>query len=964
LTYSYSGFVNGDTASVVSGTPVLSTTATTGSNAGSYPITVSTGSLAAANYSFLYVSGTLTVQPAPLTITASSFSFVYGSPVPAVTGQATGFVNGNNATTAFTTGPTCMTNAISTSPVGGNNYSSSCSGAVAPNYTITYLPGAVTVVPAATSTTVASSSPNDDSNFMQVVTLTAMVADISPASSGTPTGTVSFFSNGTLIGTGALGASACGTPPCPSQATMSTTGLAAGTDNITVSYSGDGSGNGDGYGDFYASSQGGSTVTGLTQTVTPVPLVSLNPTSLSFGNINIGKTSSGATITLTNVGDAPLTLGSGAFSFSGANAGDFAESNNCGSSLGYAAGSNSCTITVKFTPSDTGVETGTLQITDNDDGAVNAQQYVSLVGSGLSTIVGTPLYTDAVFATSKSCGAITISGVVVVNSFNSAQGYASSKQNTGGNVGSNGNMTVSGGSTVYGTAAADSTTTGNCSNSSITGLTINSGARLTGGLVALNGPIAYPVPPAPNPVPPTTNQSISGACPTGMIGCTNSGSRTVSLAPGQYGNVTATGGTKVQFSQGTYNFNNLTFSGGSTLSAVSGPVIINLTGASLGAGKPAMDVSAGSMENSSHVPANLQFNYGGTAGVNLSGGADSYATVYAPNAPVNLSGGTDFFGSIIGSTVTSSGGTSVHYDSNLPNIQQGNFIWFAAVVNNLNGLPANQQVKLYLTNGSISFTAADGPHTIPVPNAVVTFNSQASGVSTIYDLPNIRWNTNIANGSLTGNTFVTGVAFPAPANYPTGIQNVTWSASFSTDTLGITLQWQWSAGVYTQLGTTYASSTNNNVLGVNPEDGSADTHGTDPAGTPESFKGFATFGTTGGYFSAPGGIVPTVAQVSASPSSLAFGTQPVGVPSGSLSAVLTNNYSSAFTISSISVMGANASDFTESNNCPIGTNSLTTSCTINVTFTPTYSTAESAKIVISDTANNSPQTIYLTGTGQ
>jgi phosphotransferase system HPr-like phosphotransfer protein len=75
FTYTYSGFVNSQTASVISGAPSLSTTATQGSPAGNYPITVSTGTLAAANYSFLYVNGTLTIQPAsqsPLTLIATS----------------------------------------------------------------------------------------------------------------------------------------------------------------------------------------------------------------------------------------------------------------------------------------------------------------------------------------------------------------------------------------------------------------------------------------------------------------------------------------------------------------------------------------------------------------------------------------------------------------------------------------------------------------------------------------------------------------------------------------------------------------------------------------------------------------------------------------------------------------------------------------------------------------------------
>ena len=75
LTYTLSGFVSGDAAAVVNGVPSLSTTATSASNVGSYSITVSTGTLAAANYSFLYVNGTLTIQPAnqlPLILKSSS----------------------------------------------------------------------------------------------------------------------------------------------------------------------------------------------------------------------------------------------------------------------------------------------------------------------------------------------------------------------------------------------------------------------------------------------------------------------------------------------------------------------------------------------------------------------------------------------------------------------------------------------------------------------------------------------------------------------------------------------------------------------------------------------------------------------------------------------------------------------------------------------------------------------------
>jgi hypothetical protein len=57
----FSGFVNGDTASVVSGAPALSTTATSSSPLGAYTITAAQGTLAATNYTFVFVNGVLDI---------------------------------------------------------------------------------------------------------------------------------------------------------------------------------------------------------------------------------------------------------------------------------------------------------------------------------------------------------------------------------------------------------------------------------------------------------------------------------------------------------------------------------------------------------------------------------------------------------------------------------------------------------------------------------------------------------------------------------------------------------------------------------------------------------------------------------------------------------------------------------------------------------------------------------------
>ncbi|MGA2889525.1 MAG: pectinesterase family protein, partial [Terracidiphilus sp.] len=69
FTYTTSGYVNSDTSSVLSGAPSLTTIATGGA-VGDYPITITTGTLAASNYTFAFTNGMLVVtstsQTAPV----------------------------------------------------------------------------------------------------------------------------------------------------------------------------------------------------------------------------------------------------------------------------------------------------------------------------------------------------------------------------------------------------------------------------------------------------------------------------------------------------------------------------------------------------------------------------------------------------------------------------------------------------------------------------------------------------------------------------------------------------------------------------------------------------------------------------------------------------------------------------------------------------------------------------------
>ena len=105
-----------------------------------------------------------------------------------------------------------------------------------------------------------------------------------------------------------------------------------------------------------------------------------------------------------------------------------------------------------------------------------------------------------------------------------------------------------------------------------------------------------------------------------------------------------------------------------------------------------------------------------------------------------------------------------------------------------------------------------------------------------------------------------------------------------------------------------------------------------------------------------------MAQAALSPTSLTFGTQKAGTPSGQKAVTLTNNLTTALTMSGITFGGANPGDFTETDNCGVSV-AAKSSCTIRVTFTPGGTGTRAGTLQVADSANNSPQTIPLTGTG-
>lgn len=169
----------------------------------------------------------------------------------------------------------------------------------------------------------------------------------------------------------------------------------------------------------------------------------LTPTSLKFPTQVLGTSSTSQAVTLTN--NAPTSLTISKIALGGTNAGDFSQTNNCGSSLSARA---SCTINVTFTPKGINTRTATLTVTDSGPGG---SQSVSISGTSTaaslspasltfnSQTVGTTSPAQVVTLTNESASTITVSSV----GFTGTNAADFAQTNTCTTVASKGTCTIS-----------------------------------------------------------------------------------------------------------------------------------------------------------------------------------------------------------------------------------------------------------------------------------------------------------------------------------------------------------------------------------------------------------------------------------------------------------------------------------------------------------------------------------------
>jgi hypothetical protein len=118
--------------------------------------------------------------------------------------------------------------------------------------------------------------------------------------------------------------------------------------------------------------------------------LSASPSSLSFGDVDADATSTSQAVTVSNPGSSAQTISSVSVS------GQYAQTNNCGSSL--AAGA-SCTVDVTFAPTSGGSQSGTLTV---ENTSPNPDLTVSLSGVGLTSTTNLALNQPITASSSES----------------------------------------------------------------------------------------------------------------------------------------------------------------------------------------------------------------------------------------------------------------------------------------------------------------------------------------------------------------------------------------------------------------------------------------------------------------------------------------------------------------------------------------------------------------------------------
>ncbi len=640
----------------------------------------------------------------------------------------------------------------------------------------------------------------------------------------------------------------------------------------------------DGRPDLVASNQEDNTISMLLQ----IPAVTVSTSSLSFGSQNVGSSSVPQNVVLTNAGSAPLSI----FTISTTSA-QYVETNSCPTTL--LAGAN-CSISVTFSPTTSGTLSANLTITDNASGSPHT---VSLLGTGVaagvqfsptaltfaSQVVGTTSPAQVVTLTNTGSTALTITSITASTNFGQTNNCGSS---------------VAAGAACSITMTFTPTTTGTLTGT-ISVADNATGSPQTVGLTG-TGASAPGVSLAPTSLTFAT-QTVDTTSPTQTITLTNTGA----------GPLTITSvGTTGDFSQ-TNNCGTSVAAGGTcTINVAFTPIVtgtrtgtVVVTDNASNSPQSATLTGAGSSASVTFAPASVTF---ANQTVNTSSAARSIKLTNNTGAKLTVS------------KVTASANYS--QTNNCSSVNAG-----ATCLIGVTFTPTTTGV----ISGTLTLTdsASTSPQTVPLTGTGIA-------ASLVFSPPSLTFADQTVGTSSTASTVTLTNSGTAALTITSVTITGTNAADYSqTNTCGSSV----AAGASCSINVVFtptASGTRTASISV------ADS----AVGSPQTVPLTGT------------GIAPAVTL---SPTSLVFASQVLGTTSPAKSVTLSNTGNATLTINSITLSGPNVSDYSQTNNCG-GSLAQATSCTINVTFTPTATGSRVATLSVSDSAPGSPQTVSISGT--
>jgi hypothetical protein len=679
----------------------------------------------------------------------------------------------------------------------------------------------------------------------------------------------------------------------------------------------------------------------------PAPLVSLNPTSLPFGNQKVGTTSAVLSATLTNTGNANLNIT--AVSITGTNAADFTSSGTTCTGTTVLAQNGTCTLGATFTPGAQGARSAAFTITDNASGSPH-----SLPMSGTGTVPGVGLapaniaFGNQVVSTASATTDVTLtnSGTATLNITSITLTGTDPTQFTLGAptsgtacplgasalaAGANCKVGVKFAPTTTGAKSANVSfaddATGSPQTIPLTGTGTAPGAALAPANIAFG------------------NQRTGTSSATTDVTLTNGGTATLNIT-----SITLTGTDPTQFTLGAPTSGTACPLGPSALAAGANcKVGVKFAPTAIGAKSANVSVA----DDATGSPQTVPLTGTGTApAVSL--------------APANIAFGnqrTATSSATTDVTVTNSGTAALNITSiTLTGTDPTQFTLGAPTTGTACPLGA-------------SALAAGANCKVGVKFAPTTTGAKSANVSVADD----------ATGSpqtvpLTGTGTAPAVTL-APANIAFGNQVVSTQSAVTDITI-------------TNSGTAALNITSITLTGANPGDfvvgaptsGTACPLGASVLNAGANCKVGAKFSpTTTGARSASVSVaddatgspqtVPltgtgTAATVTFAPANVAFGNLLINTTSATTDVTLTNGGTAPLNITSITLTGTDPTQFTlgaptTGTACPLGASALTagTNCKFGVKFAPTSTGPKSASVGVADDAAGSPHVVPLTGTG-